>query len=129
MKKTHILLATVAGFAFAAPAIAADKEKYEAKTKIEADSKGNIEKKTSVETTDSAGTSTSVKQDVEIDAKADGTTDKTVKTVATKDPKGLLNKSKVKTEETSKTAADGTVIEHKKTVDGHVEDKTAAPAR
>ncbi len=124
MNKNYILLATVAAFTMSAPVFAADKEKFESKTKIEADSKGNYDKKTETESTDTAGTSTSTKQKVDVDVDANGNVDKTVKTVETKDPKGLFNKTKVKTTDTEKASADGTVMKHKKVVNGHTEVNT-----
>lgn len=133
MNKTYILLASVAAFALSVPALAADKETYESKTKIESDAKGNYDEKSKVEKTDSAGTETAVEKKVDVDVDAKGNVDKSVKTVETTDPKGLFNKTKVKTTDTKKTQSDGSVkVTHKKVVNGDTVEKTSEtvnPAR
>ncbi len=123
MKKTSIVLATVAALAFSSAAIAAEAETT-TKASIEADSKGNMDKKVKTTSTDSAGTKTVTEKKTSVDAKADGSMDKTVKTEETVDPKGLMNKTKTKTKEEVKTDASGNEMMHKKTVDGKVVEET-----
>lgn len=118
MKKS-ILLASVAAIALTAPAFAADKETYKSETKVEKDSKGNYDAKSETSKTDTAGTTTSVEKKVDVDVDGAGNVEKTVKTEETTDPKGLMNKTKVKTKDTTTTHSDGTVdSSHKKTVNG-----------
>jgi uncharacterized membrane protein len=119
MNKTALLLASAASLALTAPAFAADKETFKSETKIEKDSKGNYEAKTETTKTDAAGTTTSMEKKVDIDVDSKGNVDKTVKTEEVVDPKGLMNKTKVKTTDTATTNADGTVDStHKKVVNG-----------
>lgn len=114
-----MLLASAAAVAFITPAIAAEKESYKSETKVEKDSKGNYEAKTSATQTDAAGTTTSVEKKVDTDVDSKGNADTTVKTETVTDPKGLMNKTTVKTKDTEKTNADGSVdATHKKTVNG-----------
>lgn len=96
------LLASLAALAMATPAFA--------------DSNASVK----ASGTDAAGTSTSVDQDVKVKDHMNGTTDTTVTTETTKDPKGLMNKSKVKSKETVTTDQNGTVIKDSKTVNGKV---------
>lgn len=125
MNKT-LLLASAAAVALSAPAFAADKETYKSTTKVEHDSKGNYDAKSATTKTDAAGTTTSKEKTVEVDVDAKGNTDTTVKTEESTDPKGLMNKTKVKTTDTEKAKVDGTVdTTHKKTVNGKtVEEET-----
>jgi len=124
MKITYALLTTAAVFALSAPAFAAE-EKYESKTKIEADAKGNYDAKVTTEKTDTTGTTTKFEKKVETDVDSKGNTDTTVKTEETVDPKGLMNKSTVKTTDKAETHSDGTVTNsHKKVVDGKTVEKT-----
>lgn len=122
MNKRFALLASVAALGLAAPAFAAD-VKTETNTKVKVDTDGNYEAKTKTSATDAAGTDTTAKKTVDVDVNADGSVDKTVTTTETKDPKGLLNKSKVKTKEKVSTSADGTVTHHKKVVNGDTVEK------
>jgi hypothetical protein len=117
--KTAMLLTTAAALALSAPAFAAEKEKYESKTKIESDAKGNYDAKVKSEKTDMDGTTSKFQKKVDVDVDSKGNTDTTVKTEESRDPKGLMNKSTVKTTDSEKMKSDGTVeTEHKKTVDG-----------
>jgi hypothetical protein len=126
MKNTTILLATVAILALNAPAFSADKETYESKTKVEKDAKGNYEEKSQTEKTDAAGTTTSAEKKVDVKVDGSGNVSKTVKTEASTDPKGLMNKETVKTTDTAKTKTDGTVATtHKKVVDGKTVENTS----
>lgn len=119
MNKTVLLLASAAIVSLGAPSFAAEKESYKSETKMEKDAKGNYEAKTTIQHTDTDGTTTNTEKMVDVDANSDGTTEKTVKTEKVVDPKGLMNKSKVKTEDTTKTNADGILEKsHKKVVDG-----------
>jgi hypothetical protein len=124
--KTSILLASVAAIALTSPAFAADKETYKSETKVEKDSKGNYDAKSETSKTDAAGTTTSLEKKVDVDVDAAGNVDKTVKTEEVTDPKGLMNKTKVKTKDTTTTHSNGTVdSSHKKTVNGKtVEDES-----
>ena len=127
MNKTILLLTSAAALALAAPAFSADKETYKSETKVEKDEKGNYEAKTKTSATDTAGTTTKMEKEVDVEVNADGTTDTTVKTEEVTDPKGLMNKTKVVTKDSAKTNVDGTVdTSHKKTVDGKtvVDEKT-----
>jgi hypothetical protein len=100
------LLASLAVLALATPAFADSKESVKASG------------------TDAAGTTTSVDQSVKVKDRMDGTTDTTVTTETTKDPKGLMNKSKVKSKETVTTDQNGNVIKDTKSVDGKVVNET-----
>ena len=77
---------------------------------------------TKVSGTDAAGTSTNVDTNVKVKSHMNGTTDTTIKTDETKDPKGLMNKSEVQSKETITTDKDNNVIKDKKTVSGKVVD-------
>lgn len=125
MNKTSMLLVTVAAFALSAPAFAADTTSYESNTKIEKDADGDYSAKSKTENTDSAGTTSTSEKKVDVDVDSKGNVDKTVKSEETTDPKGLMNKKTVKTKDTAKTKADGTVeTKHKKTVNGHTTEST-----
>ena len=118
MNKTALLI-SAAAVAFAAPALAADKETYKSETKVEQDSKGNYEASSSTKQTNAAGTTTSAEKKVEVDVDSDGETETKVKTTEVTDPKGLMNKSKTVTIDTETANADGTVdSSHKVKVNG-----------
>ena len=126
MKNASILLASVAAIALSAPAFAADKESFESKTKIEKDSNGNYDEKSKTEKTDTAGTTTTSQKKVDVDVDSKGNVDKTVKTKESVDPKGLMNKKTIKTQDTVKTKSDGTVeTSHKKVMDGKTVESTS----
>jgi len=110
MKKNLIILASVAAFALSAPVFAADSS-YDTKT----------------ESTDTAGTTSTSEKHVTSEADSKGNTSKTVKTEKTVDPKGLMNKTSVKTKDTAKSNVDGTTkTTHKKVVNGTtVEDSSS----
>ncbi len=130
MNRTLALLAAVAGVAFAAPSFAADTATYETKTKVKADDDGDYKETTTTESKDMAGTKTESESKVDVDAKADGSVEKTVTTEKTSDPKGLGNKTKVKTKDTVKTDAAGNTMDskHKKTVNGKTVEDTESKA-
>lgn len=105
-------------------AYAAD-EKYDSKVKIEKKEDGSYKETTKTSHTDTAGTTTSAERKVDVDVNSDGTTDKTVKTEVSTDPKGLMNKETEKTKDMEKTKSDGTVeSSHKKTVNGKTVEDT-----
>ena len=125
MKHTSILLASVAILALNAPAFAAEKETYKSETKMEKDAKGNYSQKDSATKTDAAGTTTNAEKNVSVDVDSKGNTEKTVKIEESTDPKGLMNKTDVKTKDTVKTKADGSVeTTHIKKVDGKTVEDT-----
>ncbi len=130
MLKDLLLLAAAAGVAFAAPALAEDKVKYKSETTVEKSASGDYEKKTKVERKDPSGKEV-VETNTNIDVDADGDVEKTVETKSVNDPKGLLNKETVKTED-KETHKDGQIhTKHTKKVNGKVVEDTeaVAPAR
>ena len=125
MNTRTMLLTSVAALMLSAPAFSADKQSYEAKTKIEKDSDGNYSEKTKAEKTDVEGTTTSSEKNVSVDVDSNGAVDKTIKTETTTDPKGLMNKQTTKTKDTTKVNADGSVdAAHKKVVNGKTVEST-----
>jgi hypothetical protein len=126
MKKTAMLLASATALVLSAPVFAADKETYKSTTKVEKDSQGNYDAKSKTTATNAAGTTTSTEKKVDVDVDSNGNIDKTVKTEESTDPKGLMNKTTVKTKDTETTNKNGTVdATHKKTVNGKtVEDES-----
>lgn len=130
MNKTLALIAAAAGVAFAAPSFAEESASVKTETKVEKNDDGSVEKKATMteKHKDAAGTKTTAETTIKEETDKHGNHKKTVKTAKTHDPKGLLNKTKTKTEETVATK-DG-VTKHTKKVDGKVvEDTTeASPA-
>jgi hypothetical protein len=130
MIKNLLLLAAASGVAFAVPALAEEKTKYKSETTVEKSASGDYEKKTKVERKDPSGKE-SVETKTNIDVDADGDAEKTVETKSVNDPKGLMNKETVKTED-KEVHKDGQVTtQHKKKVNGKtVEDtESTSPAR
>lgn len=122
--RISVLLVTASALAFSSAAYAAD-EKYESKVKVEKKDDGSYKETSKTSHTDTAGTTTSSERKVDVDVDSDGSTDKTVKTETTTDPKGLMNKETEKTKDTEKSKADGTVsTSHKKTVNGKTVEDT-----
>jgi hypothetical protein len=133
MYKKLSLLAAAAGIAFAGPALAEDKTTYTSETKVEKSASGDYEKKTKVERKDPSGME-SLETKTNIDVDADGDVEKTVETKQVNDPKGLMNKQTVKTED-KEIHQDGKVTtKHTKKVNGKVVEDTeshggTSPAR
>ena len=130
MNKSLSLIALAAALAFAAPAIAADKTTAEVKVKTEQNADGSYKQEVSKESKDAAGTKMTSENKTDVDVKSDGDVEKKNTTVETKDPKGLFNKEKTKTETKVEHKDGKTVEKHTKTVNGKtVEDtKSETPA-
>lgn len=118
MNIKSILLTSTAILAFSASSFAADKETYQATTKIEKDTKGNYSEKNTVVKNDFDGTTNSseVKLDISVDSK--GNTEKSKTSERVSDPKGLGNKHIIKTVDTEKTKDGQVTTTHTKTVNG-----------
>ena len=106
MKQTYALLASLAILSLSAPAFADSNETTKASG------------------TDASGTTSKIEQNVKVKTYKNGETKTTIHTEASKDPKGLMNKSKVKSEEETTTDANGNVIKDTKTVSGTVKVET-----
>lgn len=119
MTKTFALLATVAAFAVAGPALAAEGT-VKSDTSVNYDAKGNYEKETSAERTNANGTKVTTDAKVNVEADDDGNIEKKIETKTTTDPKGLFNKETEKTVDTIKNVDGKTTYETKKTVNGEV---------
>lgn len=109
------VLATTA-MAVAAPAFAAD-QTYKAETKIERNDDGSYKKDVSAERKDATG-KVAAEVKTELDVDADGNSTKKVSTKDVRDPKGLLNKETVKTQQTTKVIDGKVSVESEKTVNG-----------
>lgn len=117
MKKTSVMLVTAAALVMSTSVHAADKETYDSQTKIEKDANGSYSEKDKTVNTDPSG-KTTVEKKVDAQVSSNGTTDKTVETENTH-KSGWFDKDSVKTKDTEKTSADGTVeVTHKKVING-----------
>ena len=115
--KTFALLATVAAFAVAGPALAAEGE-VKAESTVKYDADGSYKKETNMERTDAAGTKHTSDTTVDVDADDNGNIEKRIETKTTTDPEGLLNKQTEKTIDKVKTVDGKTTYETEKTVNG-----------
>jgi|GEM_PF-1696500 len=119
MKKLYLM--TALALVMAAPAFAAD-ETYKSETTMERDENGNYvsETKEKLKNADGSTEKAVVKEDV--DVKADGTVKVETKSTEITDPKGLMNKQKVKNEKTSVSDGEGNfeekVVKETKDADG-----------
>lgn len=106
-------------------------DSYKTSSKVREDSKGNYAEKDITTKTQNDGTFVSYEKDANVTVDANGDTDKLTTTKKVIDPKGLNNKSTVKTSNAEKTKDGMTDTSHSITVDGKtVESKeTIAPAR
>ena len=118
MNIKSILLTSTAVLAFSASSFAADKETYQATTKIEKDAKGNYSEKNTITKTDLDGTTNSSEKKLDITVDSKGNTDKSKTSERITDPKGLGNKHVVKIIDTEKTKDGQTTTTHTKTVNG-----------
>lgn len=124
MKKTYALLTMASALAIAHPSFANDKETVKSETKVEQDASGNYERKSSTERTDANSTTTQQDSKVKVDVDNDGSVKKTVESETSVDPKGLMNKSSVKTTDTVEQKDGETTVKHKKKVDGKTVEET-----
>ncbi len=125
MKNKLILSAFAAvTLVISSPAFSADKETYKSSTMVEKDTDGNYEKKVSEKATDAAGTTTAKEVKAKVDVDNNGDKESTVTTKSSTDPKGLMNKTTVKTEDKVKMKDGKTEAEHKKTVNGKTVEDT-----
>lgn len=103
------------------------KDSYKTSSKIQKDSEGNYAEKDITVRTDPDGTTIKFEKNAKVAVEADGDINKSTTTKKVTDPKGLLNKSTVKTSNTEKTEdgmvessqdvkVDGKTITHKETV-------------
>ena len=113
-----ILLATTAMFVFGASAYAADKEKYEATTKITRDAKGNYDEMNKISKTELDGTTHISERKLVVDVDSKGNVNKKATTQITSDPKGMGNKHIVLVKDTETTKNGEVTVTHGKTVEG-----------
>ncbi len=112
-------LALFAGLALVAAPVWADDVEVESKSSIEHGKHGSFEATSETERHDEHGKMTK-KTDVDVDLDADGEGEAKRETKIVNDPKGLLNKTTTKIEETKKVDDGKVVLKQKKTVDGDV---------
>ena len=124
MNKSLSLIALAAALAFAVPAIAADKTTAEVKVKTEQNADGSYKEEVSKEAKDASGTKTTADHKTDVDVKSNGDVEKKMTTTETKDPKGLFNKEKAKTETTVKSEDGHTTEKTKKVVNGKTVEDT-----
>lgn len=116
MNKLLVSLSAIS-LVLTAPAFA-EKETYKSETKVEKDEKGNYEAKSTATSTDAAGTTEKREVKTDVDVDRDGSKETTIKTKTIHDPKGLMNKNTVATEQKIKEK-DGVVEKtYEKKVDG-----------
>ncbi len=96
MNRTLMLLTAATSISLASSALYAEPLSMKTKTQTERDYDGNYVTKTSVEGEDSQGTSTSETSEVKVKVNQDGSYSKVTEEESTKDPKGLMNKTVVK---------------------------------
>src|SRR5688572_23578681 len=96
--KLSALLAATA-IAITTPAIAAETS-VEAKSSVKTSADGDIKQSSSKVIKDAAGTKTKTSLEAELDVNEDGDKKETIVKEESTDPKGLMNKTKVKTKET-----------------------------
>jgi hypothetical protein len=113
-----ILLVSTAFLAISATAFAADKETYQADTKIEKDSDGNYTETNKTVKTDVDGTINSSERNLTVAVDAKGNIDKSRTTKHVTDPKGLGNKHVTTTKDTETTKYGQVTSTHAKTVNG-----------
>ncbi len=99
IKNKLLLITTVACVSLASAAYATDYVSGNTKTEVKQDKDGDYVKKTTTKGTDASGADTSVESEVKIDVDADGDYKKTIESKSVTDPKGLMNKTVVKTKE------------------------------
>lgn len=125
MKTFKFALLAATAIALTSPAYAADTTKVDVKHSVKSDTDGNIKETYAKTKVDAAGTKTESKVEAKVDVDKDGDAEKTIETVESTDPKGLMNKTKTKTKEVVKNHNGQIEKSTKKIVDGKtVEDTT-----
>jgi hypothetical protein len=100
INKTLLVLAVTTGISMASVQTYASPVATKTETDVSRDANGNYVKNTSVTGKDSNGTNTSTTSKVKVKVDTDGDYKKTIENKTVIDPKGLMNKSTVKTNET-----------------------------
>ncbi len=106
-------------------------DSYKTSSKVHKDSAGNYAEKDITTKTDADGTTVSFEKDAKVAVDAHGDTAKSTTTKKVTDPKGLMNKSTVKTSNTEKTQDGQFKTSQEVKVDGKTisSEATSAPAR
>lgn len=108
----------------------AAREAQERRVQTRQTANGGIERTVSEDATDRNGTRRTYRSDVDVNVNNDGTSNTTVKTKKTTDPKGLFNKQTVKVKDTAKVREDGGVVKtHQKTVNGRTVEESETSNR